>query len=136
MLATTGVLRGLQDTRTPLVVAVAGNLLNIVLNLLLVYGAGPVPGLGIAGSAWGSVLAQVASAAALLAVVVRAARREGASLTPWTCRGSAPPPTPRSPSSSAPSPCAPPLVTTCPVTIGAVDGRGTRPSTSPPTSWR
>ena len=80
MLATTGVLRGLQDTRTPLVVAVAGNLLNIVLNLLLVYGAGPVAGLGIAGSAWGSVLAQVASAAALLAVVVRAARREGASL--------------------------------------------------------
>jgi putative MATE family efflux protein len=82
MMAATGVLRGLQDTRTPLVVAVAGNLLNIVLNLLLVYGAGPVPGLGIAGSAWGSVLAQVASAAALLAVVVRAARREGASLTP------------------------------------------------------
>jgi len=82
MLATTGVLRGLQDTRTPLVVAVAGNLLNIALNLLLVYGAGPVAGMGIAGSAWGSVLAQVASAAALLAVVVRAARHEGASLMP------------------------------------------------------
>jgi Na+-driven multidrug efflux pump len=37
MLAATGVLRGLQDTRTPLVVAVGGNLLNVVLNLLLVY---------------------------------------------------------------------------------------------------
>jgi putative MATE family efflux protein len=80
MLATTGVLRGLQDTRTPLVVAVAGNALNIVLNLLLVYGVGSFDGLGIAGSALGSVLAQVASAAGLLAVVVRAARREGAPL--------------------------------------------------------
>jgi putative MATE family efflux protein len=82
MLATTGVLRGLQDTRTPLVVAVAGNVLNVVLNLLLVFGLGPVPALGLAGSALGSVLAQVASAAALLAVVVRAARAHGASLTP------------------------------------------------------
>jgi putative MATE family efflux protein len=82
MLAATGVLRGLQDTRTPLVVAVAGNGLNIVLNLLLVYGVASFDGLGIAGSAIGSVLAQVASATALLAVVVRAARREGASLAP------------------------------------------------------
>ncbi len=78
MLATTGVLRGLQDTRTPLVVAVGGNVLNVVLNVALVYGAG----LGIAGSAWGSVLAQVASALVLAAVVVRAARREGAPLRP------------------------------------------------------
>ena len=82
MLATTGILRGLQDTRTPLAVAVAGNALNIVLNLVLVYGVGGFDGLGIAGSALGSVLAQVASAAALLAVVVRGARREGADLRP------------------------------------------------------
>ncbi|HTW16181.1 MAG TPA: MATE family efflux transporter [Nocardioides sp.] len=82
MLAATGVLRGLQDTRTPLVVAVAGNALNIALNLLLVYGVGPIGGLGLPGSALGSVLAQVASAAALLFVVVRGARREGASLRP------------------------------------------------------
>jgi len=82
MLAATGVLRGLQDTRTPLVVAVVGNLLNLVLNVVLVYGVGPFDGLGIAGSALGSVLAQVASAAALVAVVTRAARREGASLRP------------------------------------------------------
>jgi putative MATE family efflux protein len=82
MLATTGILRGLQDTRTPLYVAVAGNGLNIVLNLLLVYGVGAFDGFGIAGSALGSVLAQLASAAALLAVVVRGARREGAGLTP------------------------------------------------------
>ena len=62
MLAATGVLRGLQDTRTPLVVAVAGNLANIVLNVVLVYGVG----LGIAGSALGTLLAQVGSAVALV----------------------------------------------------------------------
>ena len=78
MLAATGILRGLQDTRTPLAVAVAGNLANIVANLALVYGLG----LGLAGSAVGSVLAQLGSALALLAVVVRAARRQRVGLRP------------------------------------------------------
>ena len=78
MLATTGILRGLQDTRTPLLVAVAGNLANVALNLWLVYGLD----LGIAGSALGTVLAQSASAAALLTVVTRAARRHEARLRP------------------------------------------------------
>lgn len=78
MLAATGVLRGLQDTRTPLVVAVVANVLNVVFNLAFVYGLD----LGIAGSAWGSVLAQVMAAAALVAVVVRGARAQGAPLTP------------------------------------------------------
>ena len=82
MLATTGVLRGLQDTRTPLVVAVLGNGVNVVLNLALVYGVGSFDGLGIAGSAIGTVIAQVVSAAALLAVVIRGARTSGASLAP------------------------------------------------------
>ncbi len=78
MLAATGVLRGLQDTRTPLLVAVVGNGLNIVFNVVLVYGLD----LGIAGSAIGSVLAQVVSAAWFLVVVVRAAREHGAPLSP------------------------------------------------------
>ncbi len=78
MLAATGVLRGLQDTRTPLLVAVGGNVLNVVLNVVLVYGLD----LGIAGSAIGTDLAQVASAAVLVAVVVRGTRRAGAPLRP------------------------------------------------------
>jgi putative MATE family efflux protein len=78
MLAGTGILRGLQDTRTPLVIAVAGNVANVVLNVTLVYGLD----LGIAGSAIGTDLAQLGSAVALIAVVLRAARREGASLRP------------------------------------------------------
>ncbi|MGP3952261.1 MATE family efflux transporter [Streptomyces sp. 7N604] len=78
VLAATGVLRGLQDTRTPLYVAIGGFTANAALNAGLVYGAG----LGIAGSAWGTVIAQCAMAAAYLTVVVRGARRHGASLRP------------------------------------------------------
>ncbi|MFB9461285.1 MATE family efflux transporter [Streptomyces cinereospinus] len=78
VLAATGVLRGLQDTRTPLYVAVAGFVANGVLNVGLVYGAG----LGIAGSAWGTVIAQCGMAAVYLVVVVRGARRHDASLRP------------------------------------------------------
>ncbi|MFF4899389.1 MATE family efflux transporter [Streptomyces sp. NPDC001068] len=80
VLAATGVLRGLQDTRTPLYVAVGGFVANAALNAGLVYGAG----LGIAGSAWGTVIAQYAMAAVYLTVVVRGARRHGASLRPDT----------------------------------------------------
>jgi putative MATE family efflux protein len=82
MLAATGVLRGLQDTRTPLVAAVGGNALNVVLNLVLVYGLGPVPALGLPGAALGSVVAQLAMAGYLVAVVTAAARRERAPLSP------------------------------------------------------
>ncbi|MGW7195192.1 MATE family efflux transporter [Streptomyces chryseus] len=78
VLAATGVLRGLQDTRTPLYVAIGGFTVNAALNVGLVYGAG----LGIAGSAWGTVIAQCGMAAAYLVVVVRGARKHGASLRP------------------------------------------------------
>lgn len=78
VLAATGVLRGLQDTRTPLVVAGIGAVANLGLNVLLVFGAG----LGIAGSALGTVVVQVAGASAYLVIVVRGARRYDASLRP------------------------------------------------------
>ncbi|MER7565064.1 MATE family efflux transporter [Streptomyces sp. NPDC048523] len=78
VLASTGVLRGLQDTKTPLYVAIAGFVANAALNVGLVYGAD----LGIAGSAWGTVIAQCGMAVAYLVVVVRGARKHGASLRP------------------------------------------------------
>ena len=78
VLAGTGVLRGLQDTRTPLAVAVAANLVNVVLNATFVLSLR----WGIAGSAWGTVIAQNAAALAYLAVVGRGARRAGVSFTP------------------------------------------------------
>ncbi|KOX00586.1 multidrug transporter MatE [Streptomyces sp. NRRL B-1140] len=78
VLAATGVLRGLQDTRTPLYVAIAGFVANGALNVGLVYGAD----LGIAGSAWGTVIAQCGMAAVYLMVVLRGAHKHGASLRP------------------------------------------------------
>jgi putative MATE family efflux protein len=78
VLAATGVLRGLQDTKTPLLVSVAANLANIGLNVLLVYGLR----LGIAGSALGTVIAQLAAAAVFTGVVIRGARRDGVPLRP------------------------------------------------------
>ncbi|HEX5532917.1 MAG TPA: MATE family efflux transporter [Actinomycetales bacterium] len=78
VLAATGVLRGLQDTRTPLYVSITGALANVGLNYGLVYGAG----MGIAGSALGTAIAQLGMATAFLAVVIPAARRHGAPLSP------------------------------------------------------
>jgi putative MATE family efflux protein len=76
--AGTGVLRGLQDTRTPLVVATAGFSLNIVLNLWLVYGLG----WSVTGSAAGTSIAQWAMAAVYLVIVRRNAAGNGVSLLP------------------------------------------------------
>ena len=78
VLAGTGVLRGLQDTRTPLTVAVAANVVNVALNAFLVLGLH----WGIAGSAWGTVCAQTAAGAAYLAMVARGARRAGVGFAP------------------------------------------------------
>lgn len=77
-LAATGVLRGFQDTVTPLIATAAGFTSNIALNFLLVYGFD----MGIAGSAWGTVIAQWGMGLALAFVVVRRARATKASLAP------------------------------------------------------
>ena len=73
VLAATGVLRGLQDTRTPLVVVVGMNLINVGLNLWLVFGLG----LGIAGAGLGTVVSQYCAAVFLASAVLRGARRQG-----------------------------------------------------------
>lgn len=85
--AASGLLRGLQDTLTPLWVAGAGFAANIVLNFVLIYGLG----LGIGGSALGTVIAQWAMALIYLVVIYRHARRDGARLRPQLAhiRGSA-----------------------------------------------
>lgn len=70
VLAALGILRGLQDTKTPLYVAGAGAAVNVVLNWILVF---PL-GLGVAGSAMGTSLVQWGMAAVYLVMIIGASR--------------------------------------------------------------
>ncbi len=65
-LAGHGAFRGYQDTRTPMVVALGLSTVNLVLDPLLIFGAG----WGIAGAAWATVVAQWAGAAAFLVLLL------------------------------------------------------------------
>jgi MATE family multidrug resistance protein len=58
MMVTFGLLRGLQDMRTPLWIAIGLNALNILLDWLLIFGNGPFPAMGVAGSALASTISQ------------------------------------------------------------------------------
>ncbi len=78
VLTAMGVLRGLQNTRTPLLVASVAGLVNVALNLALVHGIG----MGIAGSALGTVIAQVGAACWLVVMVGRRAGAHGTRLRP------------------------------------------------------
>ena len=78
VLAATGLLRGLQDTRTPLAIVAVGFAANAVLNALFIYGLG----WGISGSAAGTVIAQWGMAMLFAVSVRREARATGARLRP------------------------------------------------------
>jgi putative MATE family efflux protein len=77
-LAGTGYLRGLQNTRTPLVIALIAATANLALEVLFVY----VLDFGIAGSAWGTVIAQAGSMVAYVVLVQRDVRVAGARARP------------------------------------------------------
>lgn len=78
VLAATGVLRGMQDTKTPLVVATAGFGLNIVLNFVFVYGLH----MSVAGAALGTSIAQWLMALVYLWMLVPRIREAKIALRP------------------------------------------------------
>ncbi len=77
-----GFLRGVSDLRTPLVIIIAGNVVNLVLELVLVYGLD----LGIAGSAWGTVVAQTGMGIAMVVAILRRVGVVNAGLRPELAR--------------------------------------------------
>ena len=74
----TGYMRGLQDTRTPLMVMIGTTVLNLVLEVTLIFGFG----LGIGASAFATVVAQTLGAVVYGGFVARDALRTKVSLRP------------------------------------------------------
>jgi MATE family multidrug resistance protein len=69
-----GWLRGTQNTRTPMVIAVGGALLNVGLDYLLIY----TLGMGVQGAAWATVIGQYLAAGAFLVILTRRFNEAGA----------------------------------------------------------
>lgn len=68
-----GVFRGIQNTSWAMLISIGGGLLNLVLDLILIFGVeGYVPALGVAGAAYASISAQ---GAMLIAAVFTLRRR-------------------------------------------------------------
>jgi putative MATE family efflux protein len=76
--AGTGYLRGLQDTRTPLVVAVAAATVNLVLEVVLIIGFG----FGLGAAALSTVVAQAGGALVYVWLITRATSELGAGVAP------------------------------------------------------
>ncbi len=68
MLFVNGALQGAGDTKTPLIITVSMNIVEVALSYPLTYGLGPWPGHGLAGAAMAQGIARVAGG--LLAIMV------------------------------------------------------------------
>jgi putative MATE family efflux protein len=86
-----GALRSAGDARTPMLLGISMTVLNLVLNVLLIRGLGPLPGFGTKGSAMGTCIASGLVATYALAKlwsgawVVSIPRSEGYGFGPdWT----------------------------------------------------
>jgi putative MATE family efflux protein len=66
-LAAQGVQRGASDFRTPLAILVVANIVNLIVELVFVFGLG----LGVAGAAWSTVIAQAGAGIAFLVAIRR-----------------------------------------------------------------
>lgn len=64
------IMRAAGDTRTPMLITLLVNALNILLALLLIFGAGPIAGMGLTGAAIATGIAQAVGGLAAFAAVM------------------------------------------------------------------
>jgi len=62
---------GLSNTRVALVISILGNLINIIMNYLLIYGKLGLPELGYMGAAWASFIARVFMGVSFIILIFR-----------------------------------------------------------------
>lgn len=70
MLLASGVLRGVGDGRTPMLVTLFANVVNVALSYALIYGVAGFPALGAVGSAWGTFFSRVLGAIILVGMLL------------------------------------------------------------------
>jgi len=78
VLAGSGAFNGRQDTRTPLVIAVAGALANLIIEVILIFGFG----YGVGASALATVIAQVGTGLVFVRRIIGWCRSAGVGLAP------------------------------------------------------
>ncbi len=74
MFISSGILRGSGDTRTPMLVTLSINFINVGVSLPLIFGLGPLPHLGVVGAACGNIAARFIGSIVLVAIVWRGRR--------------------------------------------------------------
>ena len=77
------IFRGTGDAMTPLKVATAVSLLNVILNFVFIFGVGPVPPYDVTGAAIGTVAARAIGCAVHLVLLTHGAGHVRLRLRPW-----------------------------------------------------
>ncbi|MCH7748098.1 MAG: MATE family efflux transporter [Acidobacteria bacterium] len=77
------IFRGTGDATTPLKVATAVSLLNVILNYAFIFGLGPLLPYGVTGAAIGTVAARAIGCAIYLVLLTRGTRHVHLRLHPW-----------------------------------------------------
>jgi putative MATE family efflux protein len=70
MIVMNGAIRASGNTRTPMVITILMNVINVVVSLALAFGLGPFEPLGLYGVAWGTVVARTTGGLLSLAVLL------------------------------------------------------------------
>ena len=87
LFACVGFLRGIQDTRTPMLIAFAVNGLNAVLDYLLIYGGLGLPAMGLRGAAVAALASQILAGSICMGILFFSSYTSPYRLTRWRLDG-------------------------------------------------